>query len=58
MRRRKAERFTTDAETRGSGIVQGIKRGLADLKAGRLVPHEQAMAELDAMIAKAARRRK
>lgn len=39
-------------------IVQGIERGLADLKAERVVPHERAMDELDAAIEKAARARK
>jgi predicted transcriptional regulator len=38
-------------------IVEGIKRGLEDMKAGRLVPHEQAMTEIDAVIERAARRR-
>ena len=31
-------------------IIDGIKRGLADMEAGRLVPHEQAMAEIRAAI--------
>ncbi len=31
-------------------IIEGIKRGIADADAGRLIPHEQAMAELDAVI--------
>jgi predicted transcriptional regulator len=26
-------------------IIEGITRGLADIEAGRLIPHEQAMAE-------------
>jgi predicted transcriptional regulator len=38
-------------------IVEGIKRGLQDMKTGRLVPHEQAMAEIDAVIERAAQRR-
>jgi predicted transcriptional regulator len=43
-------------------IIEGINRGLEDVRAGRVVPHEQAMAELDAAIAatpqrKTARRR-
>lgn len=32
-------------------IIEGIKRGLEDVRTGRLVPHEQAMAELDAAVA-------
>ena len=31
-------------------IIAGIERGLADMKAGNVVPHDVAMAELDAMI--------
>lgn len=31
-------------------IIDGIKRGLADMEAGRLVPHDEAMAELYAVI--------
>jgi predicted transcriptional regulator len=31
-------------------IIAGIERGLADMKAGRTVPHLQAMAEIDALI--------
>ncbi|TPK58035.1 ribbon-helix-helix protein, CopG family [Mesorhizobium sp. B2-3-3] len=31
-------------------IVDGIKRGMADVAAGRVVPHDEAMAELHAVI--------
>lgn len=31
-------------------IIEGIERGLADAKAGRLVPHDEAMARLDGTI--------
>jgi predicted transcriptional regulator len=31
-------------------IIEGIKRGIADAVAGHLVPHEEAMAEIDALI--------
>jgi predicted transcriptional regulator len=31
-------------------IIEGIKRGLTDAAAGRVVPHEEAMAEIDAVI--------
>ena len=34
-------------------IVDGIKRGLADMAAGRGIPHEQAMAEIDQTIERA-----
>jgi predicted transcriptional regulator len=38
-----------------SRTLDGIARGLADMKAGRIVPHDQAMDELDAAIALAAK---
>ncbi len=41
--------------TREAEIIGGIERGLADMKAGRLVPHDEAMARLDATIAAADR---
>ena len=31
-------------------IIDGIERGLADVEAGRVVPHDQAMAEVRAVI--------
>lgn len=31
-------------------IIEGVKRGLADMEAGRLVPHNEAMAEIYAAI--------
>ena len=31
-------------------IIEGIKRGMADAEAGRVVPHDEAMAELYAVI--------
>lgn len=31
-------------------IVEGIQRGLADVRAGRTVPHEQVVAEVDALL--------
>ena len=31
-------------------IIEGIRRGLADVEAGRLVPHDEAMAEVQAVI--------
>jgi predicted transcriptional regulator len=35
---------------REAEIIDGIKRGLADMKAGRLIPHDAAMARLNATI--------
>ncbi|MBN9548803.1 MAG: hypothetical protein J0H31_07960 [Alphaproteobacteria bacterium] len=37
---------SVDRETK---IVEGIKRGIADAKAGRVVPHEVAMAVIEAV---------
>ena len=38
-------------------IIEGIKRGLADVDAGRIVPHDEAMAEIrDAIDAVEAKR--
>lgn len=36
---------------RESEIIGGIERGLADMKAGRVVPHDEAMARLEGTIA-------
>jgi predicted transcriptional regulator len=36
-------------------IILGIKRGLADVKAGRVVPHDKAMKRIRATIDKAAK---
>jgi predicted transcriptional regulator len=36
-------------------VLSGIESGLADMTAGRLVPHDAAMDEIDAAIAAAAR---
>ena len=38
------------AEARERSIIEGIERGLADVKAGNTVSHDVAMAELDALI--------
>lgn len=39
-------------------VVEGIKRGLDDMREGRVVPHGEAMARLDATIASAKRGRR
>ncbi len=39
-------------------IVAGIERGLDDMKAGRVVPHEDVMADIDATIKKAEPKRR
>ncbi|WP_044560235.1 CopG family ribbon-helix-helix protein [Azospirillum sp. B4] len=46
-----------DYVAREIALVEGIQRGLADIEAGRLVPHDQAMDELDAAIEDVARGR-
>ncbi len=38
-------------------IIEGINRGLADVEAGRVVPHEQVMAEAGQIIAEAKRKK-
>jgi predicted transcriptional regulator len=40
---------------RESERVAGVRRGLADIEAGRVVPHDVAMDELDAAIDEVAR---
>ena len=35
-------------------IVEGIKRGMADIEAGRIVPHEEAMRQMRETIARVA----
>ena len=35
---------------REAAIVAGIRRGLADMEAGRTIPHAEAMAEIDRLI--------
>jgi HTH-type transcriptional regulator/antitoxin HigA len=40
---------------RDADIIAGIERGLDDMRAGRLVPHEEAIARLEATVATAER---
>jgi predicted transcriptional regulator len=39
-------------------IIEGIQRGLADVEAGRIVPHDEAMAEIYDAIDAVERKRK
>ena len=39
---------------REAEIVEGIKRGMADIEAGRVVPHDEAMRRIRAVIARVA----
>jgi predicted transcriptional regulator len=39
-------------------IIEGIKQGIADMEAGNLIDHEDAMAELDAALAEAKTRKR
>ncbi|MDX8440436.1 CopG family ribbon-helix-helix protein [Mesorhizobium australafricanum] len=45
-----AAEAVSDYVDRELEIIEGIKRGLADAKAGRLVSHDEAMIEIDATI--------
>lgn len=47
-----------DYVARELAIVEGIHRGIADMEAGQLVLHDEAMAEIDAVIDGAERKRK
>ena len=38
-------------------IIEGIQRGLADMAAGRVTPHEEVMARADQIIAEARQKR-
>ncbi|MBY5357081.1 ribbon-helix-helix protein, CopG family [Rhizobium leguminosarum] len=38
-------------------IIEGIKRGMADAEAGRVIPHEQVVAEMREVIEDAKRRK-
>jgi predicted transcriptional regulator len=37
-------------------IIDGVQRGMADVRAGRVVSHDQAMAEIDALLEAASRK--
>jgi predicted transcriptional regulator len=52
-----AEAVSTYVE-RELEIIEGIQRGLADIEAGRVVSHDQAMAEIYAVVDGADRDRK
>jgi predicted transcriptional regulator len=39
-------------------IVEGIKRGIEDMKAGRLIPHDEAMRRIRATIDRARKQKK
>ena len=45
----KLDRIAVDTR-RSRSFLDGVKRGLADMEAGRLIPHEEAMAEIYAAI--------
>jgi len=46
-----------DPSVRERAIVKGIKRGLADMRAGRVIPHREAMRRLKKIIARAAKKK-
>jgi predicted transcriptional regulator len=45
-----------DYVERELAIIEGIKRGLADMEAGRVTPHAEAMARLRKTVADASRK--
>jgi predicted transcriptional regulator len=49
-----AAEAVADYVDRELGIIEGVQRGLDDVKAGRVVPHAGAMDEVEAAIAAAA----
>lgn len=53
-----AAEAVSDYVERELEIVEGIKRGLADVEAGRVVPHEQVVKEARQIIADAKRTKK
>jgi predicted transcriptional regulator len=48
--RRSRSFLAAEAVDRELEIIEGIKRGVADAATGRVVPHDEAMAEIDAII--------
>jgi predicted transcriptional regulator len=52
-----AGRAIADYVEREFEIVEGIKRGLDDVEAGRTIPHDKAMRRVRAIIARAARKK-
>lgn len=53
-----ASEAIADFVARELAIINGIKRGLDDMEAGRVVPHDQAMRRLRKTIAGAAKKKK
>ena len=43
---------------RGSAIIEDIRVGLEEVRAGKVVPHERAMRDLDAAVERATRRKR
>jgi len=52
-----ASEAIADFVARELAIVQGIERGLDDMRTGRVVPHRQAMRRLKATIARTAKKK-
>jgi predicted transcriptional regulator len=50
----RADTAIANSAERELEIIQGIKRGLEDMRAGRTIPHKEAMRRLRATVARAA----
>jgi predicted transcriptional regulator len=52
-----ASEAIADFVARELAIVEGVKRGLDDMHAGRVIPHRQAMRRLKATVARASKKK-
>jgi len=53
-----ASEAIADYVARELAIIEGIERGLEDMRAGRVIPHQQAMHRLRNTIARAAKKKR
>jgi len=52
-----ASEAIADFVARELAIAKGVKRGLEDMRAGRVIPHRQAMRRLEATVARASKKK-
>jgi predicted transcriptional regulator len=52
-----ASEAIADFVARELAIVEGVNRGLEDMRAGRVIPHRQAMRRLKATVARASKKK-